>query len=94
MRKLQESLGVEAATDLATIVESVEATRADIAELRHQMEIQLASVKAELKSEIAVLRARTDQTVTKADLDHALLIQTRWMLGGLALVLTAILFKG
>lgn len=30
----------------------------------------------------------------RADLSHALLIQTRWMLGGFALVLTAILFKG
>ena len=27
-------------------------------------------------------------------ISHALLIQTRWMLGGFALVLTAILFKG
>ena len=83
LRKLQESLGHDAAADLATMLESMDAIRADIAELRHQMEIQLAR-----------LNARLDATVTKADLDHALLIQTRWMLGGLVLVLTAILFKG
>jgi hypothetical protein len=40
------------------------------------------------------LGTRLDATVTRADLEHALLLQTRWMLGGLALVLTAILFKG
>ena len=79
LRKLQESLGVDAAADLTTLLETVEATRADLAELRHEFDL---------------LRARVDQLPTRADLDHALLIQTRWMLGGFALVLTAILFKG
>ena len=76
------------------MVESFEATRADVAQLRHQMEIEFARVRSELKTEVAVIHARLDQTVTKADLDHALLVQTRWILGGFALVLIAILFKG
>ena len=74
---------MDATSDLAAMVESFEATRADVAELRHRMEIQFATISA-----------RLDQTVTKADLAHALLIHTRWMLGGFALILTAILFKG
>ena len=68
-----------ATTDLSAIVDSVDGTRADLAELRHQFDL---------------LRARVDDMPTRADLNHAMLIQTRWILGGFALVLTAILFKG
>jgi hypothetical protein len=94
LRKLQETLGMEAATDLSSIIETVEATRADVAELRHQMEIEFAKVRAEVKTEATVINTRLDQAVTSARLEHALLIQTRWILGGFALVLIAILFKG
>ena len=70
---------MDAAADLGTLLETVEATRADLAELRHKFDL---------------LEMRVATMPTKADLDRALLIQTRWMLGGFALVLTAILFKG
>ena len=57
------------------------AMRGDLAELRHQFDL--------LKAEMAMYR----ETI-RADINEAFAKQTRWMLGGLALVLTAILFKG
>ena len=78
LRKLQDTLGMDAAADLTTIVETVEATRADLAELRHEFDL---------------LKARVDELPTKADLKDAFWVQTRWMLGGLVVVLLAILFK-
>ena len=49
-----------------------------------------------IRGDIAELRHAMEKGFAdqRVELEHALLIQTRWMLGGLALVLTAILFKG
>ena len=49
------------------VIDRIDPIRADIAKLRHHMEVTL---------------------------EKGLREQTRWMLGGLALILTAILFKG
>lgn len=69
---------MDAAADLTTLLETVEATRADVAELRHEFDL--------LKTQVA-------QLPTKADLKDAFLVQTRWLLSGLVVVLLAILFK-
>jgi hypothetical protein len=43
-RRLQHSLGTEAAEDLVSWMEGVDNARADIAELRHEMEVGFARV--------------------------------------------------
>lgn len=63
---------------LTTLLETVEATRADLAELRHEFDV--------LKTHVA-------QLPTKGDLKDAFWVQTRWLLSGLVVVLLAILFK-
>jgi len=40
LRKLQDALGAEAAEDLATLLESMDGIRGDIAELRHEMRLR------------------------------------------------------
>lgn len=76
--KLNDVLGFEAAGDLVNWMDEM---RADHAEMRHQF--------AMLKAEMETLRQSL-----RADIHEAFARQTRWMLGGLALALTAILFKG
>jgi hypothetical protein len=43
-RRLQQSLGTEAAEDFVSWMESVDSARADIAELRHEMQVGFARV--------------------------------------------------
>lgn len=45
-RKLQQALGPEAAEDFVSWMESVDTARADIAELRHEMQVGFARVDA------------------------------------------------
>lgn len=42
IRKLQEALGAAAAEDLVSMLESMDANRGDIAELRHEMQLGFA----------------------------------------------------
>ena len=44
-RKLEQALGQEAAEDLVTWMESVDENRADIAELRHEMQVGFARME-------------------------------------------------
>ena len=90
LRKLQETLGTDAAKDLANIVDGVDALRADIAELRHETRREFG----EIRRELAVIETRLNSCVTKADLEKAMLLQTRWILGGLVVILLAFWFKG
>src|SRR3954469_18338313 len=39
LRKLQETLGADAADDLVSLLDSMDANRGDIGELRHEMQI-------------------------------------------------------
>lgn len=103
LRRLQESLGVDAAADLAMIVETVDAMRADLAELRHEVRREIDGVKARVeatatKADIQTLRTdiqtvRTENQALRAEFKDALLFQTRWMLAGVVTVLLAIFFK-
>ena len=63
------------------MIDRIDPIRADIAELGHQFGL--------LKADISTMR----QSI-RADISEAFIKQTRWMLGGLALILTAILLKG
>jgi hypothetical protein len=45
-RRLQQSLGTEAAEDFVSWMEGVDNARADIAELRHEMQVGFARVDA------------------------------------------------
>jgi hypothetical protein len=80
-RKLKEALGNDAGTELGAVTDRIDPIRGDIGELRHQFDLQ--------KAELATMRQGI-----RADINEAFIRQTRWMLGGLALILTAILFKG
>jgi len=43
-RTLQETLGVEAADDLVNLLESMDANRGDVGELRHEMQLGFARI--------------------------------------------------
>jgi predicted nuclease with TOPRIM domain len=46
LRKLQETLGAEAADDLVSWIEDMDANRGDVGELRHEMQLGFARVDA------------------------------------------------
>ena len=48
-RKLQEALGHEAAEDLVSWMEKADAHRADVAELRHEMQLGFARIETMLE---------------------------------------------
>ena len=46
LRKLQETLGSDAAEDLVMMLEGMDANRGDIGELRHEMQLGFARIDA------------------------------------------------
>ena len=46
LRKLQEALGAEAADNFVSLMESMDANRGDIGELRHEMQLGFARIDA------------------------------------------------
>jgi hypothetical protein len=55
-RKLREALGADAGDDIVNLLEVAQATRGDIAELRHEMELKFTSLEGKfpaLKAELA-----------------------------------------
>ena len=88
---------MDATADLAAILETVEATRADLAELRHEMRREIDGLKARVAETVTkaeLQTVRTDIQVLRSEFKDALLLQTRWMLAGIVTVLLAIFFKG
>jgi hypothetical protein len=51
-RRLREVLGAEAAEDLVTWMDETSAVRADVAELRHEMQVGFARMEANLGAQI------------------------------------------
>jgi pheromone shutdown protein TraB len=49
-RKLQESLGQEAAEDLVSFMEKADAHRADVAELRHEMQLGFTRLESRMEA--------------------------------------------
>jgi hypothetical protein len=56
LRKLQEALGAEAADDLVTLMDGMDANRGDTRELRHEMQLGFARIDARF----AALEARIE----------------------------------
>lgn len=66
LRTLQEALGAEAAGDLVTLVDAMDANRGDIRELRHEMQLGFAHIDAraeQMRTELlGVIEARHTET--------------------------------
>ena len=58
-RKLQQTLGTEAAEDFVSWMDSVDNARADIAELRHEMEVGFARMDAKFSALETLIERRT-----------------------------------
>ena len=65
-RKLREVLGTEAGEDLVTWMDETTAVRADVAELRHEMQVGFARIEAHVDRTRADLATEIERS--KADL--------------------------
>lgn len=62
-RRLRETLGVEAANDLVSLLALMDANRGDVAELRHEMQLGFARIDARFEQQnTAFERALREQT--------------------------------
>lgn len=95
---------MDAASELSNIVETVDATRADLAEFRHETRRELDKIWARLneigatmvtKSELLELKVelKSELGTLRSEFKDALLTQTRWLLAGIVTVLLAIYFR-
>ncbi|MEX2180392.1 MAG: hypothetical protein WD801_16875 [Gemmatimonadaceae bacterium] len=69
-RKLREVLGADAAEDLVNWMDETTAARADVAELRHEMQVGFARIEANLAAQTERLRGDLVAQIerSKADL--------------------------
>jgi hypothetical protein len=83
-RKLQETLGPDAADDLVIILEGMDANRGDVGELRHEFE--------RLRHEMQLGFARIDSRFEQVDarIEKSLREQTRFFLLAWSVLLAAI----
>jgi hypothetical protein len=68
-RKLQESLGADAAEDLVSILQAMDANRGDISELRHEMQLGFARIDerfARVDDRFGTMEARITAVMEKA----------------------------
>jgi hypothetical protein len=87
-RKLRDALGADAGDDLVNLLEVAQATRGDIAELRHEMELKFAALEgkfASLEGKFPTLRAELAESIEKS-----LKEQTRFFFLAWAVQLAAI----
>lgn len=87
-RKLREVFGSDAGDDLVNLLEVAQATRGDIAELRHTMELRLSAIDARFASLEAQLRREIAGVETK--LEKGLKEQTRFFFLAWAVQIAAI----
>jgi hypothetical protein len=88
LRKLKETLGSEAADDLVSWMEGMDAHRGDIGELRHEMQLGFARMDARFQTidaRFQTLEARFDSRLEKA-----LREQTRFFFLAWSVLLAAI----
>jgi hypothetical protein len=76
-RKLRKALGADAGDDLVNLLEIAQATRGDIAELRHQMELRFTAIEAQFPA-------------LKVELEKGLKEQIRFFFLAWAVLLAAI----
>lgn len=88
LRKLQETLGVDAADDLVSRMEEMDANRGDIGELRHEMQLGFARVEARFEK----LDGKIERVETKMEalLEKGLREQTRFFFLAWSVLLAAI----
>ena len=87
---------MDAADEFSNIVDTYDAMRADLAELRHEMRRELDVVKTRLdqcatKADLAELR--TELQAMRADMHQSLTRQSHWVLGVLVTILVAVFLK-
>ena len=71
LKKLQEALGADAADDLVNWMDSMDANRGDIAELRHEMQLGFAAVNARFEQVDARFRELQSEWTGRLDANHA-----------------------
>lgn len=87
-RKLQQALGAEAAGDLGAWMQSMDAYRTDIADLRHEMRIGFAKIDerfARVDGRMETMQERMEKLIEKA-----LREQTRFFFLAWSVLLAAI----
>lgn len=62
IRKLEETLGHEAAEDLVSQLTDIQSLRADVAELRHEMQLGFARIDARFEALTDRIAAQSDKT--------------------------------
>lgn len=62
IRKLEEALGHEAAEDLVHQLTDIQSLRADVAELRHEMQLGFSRVDARFEALMEKIGAQSDKT--------------------------------
>ena len=62
LRKLEETLGHEAAEDLVSQLTDIQSLRADVAGLRHEMQLGFAKVDASFEALTEKIVAQADRT--------------------------------
>lgn len=92
LRKLQETLGVDAADNLVSWMEEMDANRGDIGELRHEMQLGFARIEARFEARFEKLDAKSDSLEAKmqALLEKGLREQTRFFFLAWSVLLAAI----
>ena len=99
-QKLQDTLGAEAADNLVSLLESMDANRGDIGELRHEMQLGFARIDARfarVDARFEHLEAKWDgvfqtgQARMEALLEKGLREQTRFFFLAWAVLLAAII---
>jgi hypothetical protein len=71
-RKLQETLGVEAASDLVGVLESMDASRGGVRELRHEVHEQMTGLRHDMEEQMTGLRHDMQEQMTTLRHDMAL----------------------
>ena len=93
LRKLQEALGAEAASDLASRLDDMDANRGDIGELRHEMQLGFARMDAQfvqVRSDLVKL-VESGQAKMELLLEKGLREQTRFFFLAWAVLLATVI---
>jgi hypothetical protein len=80
-RKLQETLGADAAVDFANMIEGMDANRGDVGELRHEMQLGFARIDArflQVDARFEQLEARFEQMDARFE-QRFKQLDTRWV---------------
>jgi hypothetical protein len=68
-RKLQDALGVEAGEELVTWMSNVDDLRADVAELRHEMDRRFTAMESRLENRIEQSALRIEALIERRTAD-------------------------